>query len=83
MDESKLLETFELCVAKKVLVMGGGKFDLVGTVDELLNFSGTGVCYRHQSAHKEAPTNPLLLDLTSQKQLDTKMYITDIDARIF
>ena len=44
MDKSKLLETFELCVAKKVLVMGGGKFDLVGTADELLNFSGTGVC---------------------------------------
>lgn len=34
---------FELCVTKKVLVMGGGKFDLVGTVDELLNFSGAGV----------------------------------------
>lgn len=37
------LRHFELCVAQKVLVMGGGKCDLVGTVDELLNFSDTDV----------------------------------------
>lgn len=36
------LRHFDLCVAQKVLVMGRGKFDLVGTADELLN-SDTGM----------------------------------------
>lgn len=64
------LRYFELFVAMKV-IMGGGKFDLVGTVDELLNFSGSGVCWTHVCT----PTHHCFY--TSQ------MYITGIDARIF
>lgn len=61
---------FQPCVAKKVLVMGRGEvtFDLVGTVDELLNLSDTVVCVRLNSTYKEAQTNPMASDLTEATQ---------------